>query len=328
MKFTIGLEEREWISQNAIKEVGNETRKFRVVDMDKLKAHFRAERYKTGLAATLSILPIKEDMKKDRNYTFSNFNDRQHDVIHGVFIGLDKNGEPKFKRFDLKGSQDFDLTRPDDLEFWLIARWHPQLKGSPNESGPYYKVYDATEEILSSTEKMTSMLTAAGRIKGMKLKEKIYFLRYLQIPILNSYTEQIIDGLLFQFAQNSPSTFNEKYSSAQRSLYEIFYTAITLGVIQHVPDYGYKFENFKLGAVEFDVIAALNKDKTVLSSVLDKIAKLDLSVSDIETKTKRLELLKSNPAGPIEEKITVENPDIDENASGNGKNTNNDNQWT
>ena len=289
MKNTISLEEREWIAANAFKEVGNESRKFKVVDLEKLKKHFKEERYKTGLAPTISILPIHEDMKKDRNYTFSVFNDRQFGILHGIYIGLDKNGEPKFKRMDIKGSTDFDFTRPDDLEFWLIARWHPQLKGSPNESAPYYKVFDATEDILKSTDKMDSILTAAARIKSMKLKQKIYFLRYLQIVVQNTYTESIIDGLLFQFAQNSPSTFNERYSSSQRSIYEIFYTAITLGIIQHVPDQGYRFENFKLGAVEFDVIAALNKDKVVLASVLDKVAKMDLAVSDIENRTKRLQ---------------------------------------
>ena len=118
----------------------------------------------------------------------------------------------------------------------------------------------------------------------------------------NTYTEPLIDGLLYQYANNNPSGFNEKFTSSSRSVNEIFQTAIVLGIISHVPDQGYKFENYKLGAVEFDVIAILNKDKTILSAVLDQIAKVDMVIGDIESRTKRIEDL-TNANQPIKEKI-------------------------
>ena len=307
------LEEREWIANNAVKIVGEGGRTFRVIDIEVARKEFCRKRFSAGLSNTLSILPIFDDSRKDRSYPFTNFYDRQFDVYYGVYIGLLPNGEPRFKRLVLQNSFDLDFTRTVDTEFWLIARMHPMIEGTPNVNNAYFKVYDETENILKNTDKVQSFLKAVDRIKKMDLKQKVYMLRFLQIPLHSTYNEGILDGLLYKTANDNPFNFNEKFASSSRSMYEIFYTATQLGIISYIPDSGYMYNGFNLGMMEFDVIATLAKEKVMLESLIDRIRRMDTMVGEIEKRTNMLKATEPNDTKQSDQRNPAK-PGADSNA--------------
>lgn len=290
MSLLLTLEEREWISKNAVKEVGGgEGRTFRIADMRLLVKRLREQRFKENLSPIISVMPIREDVKKQHSYTFAVFHDRQFDVRYGIYQRLNKQGEPIFQRMELKETMDLDITKDDDAYFWLVARMHPRVQGSPFEDKPYFKIYDPSKEILGERNKMEELVKAIDRVKKMNIKEKVYFLRYVGVPLLDSYNEDILDGLLFQFINQNPYIFNNKFESSTRSIHEIFHSALSLGIITYSPDKGYSFNGMKLANTDYDTITFISKDRVTFSAILDKIKSLDNILTSIEKKSEKLE---------------------------------------
>lgn len=309
--FTISLEERKWVAENAILTVGLPGgRTFKIANMDILVKRFRDQRFKEGLSANLSIIPMKEDVKKVHSYTYSVFYDRQFDVRYGIYTGLNKTGEPNFQRLELRETTDLDLTRDDDVRYWIVTRFHPKLSGSPFEERAYYKIFDSSLEILGKTTKMQAMMKAVKKVSDMKLKEKIYFLRFIQIELKETYNEEIIDGLLYQKIEADPFAFLSKYESTSRSIHEIFSSAVILGVIAYAPDKGYSFDGIKIGNVDYDAIAFISKDKMMFANIIDRIGKSDHITSSIEHRTKKREeqVSKKVDLTPKEETIVKDDP--------------------
>jgi hypothetical protein len=296
------LEDRRWVAENAVRELENSNNvKYRVVDLDKLIKKVRKSRFEKGLSPQISIMPIHEDALKERNYSFSMFYDREFGVYYGKFLGFSSNGEPKFKSFTMRNSIDLDITYDGDAELWCLIVFFRKLEGSVNQDDPYFKVYDESSESLKNTVKAQLFATAMGRIKSMSMKEKVYFIRYAY-PAKNlssNYTEDVLDGVLYEMAMNNPSEFNSKFASRSRSIGEVFQSGIQTGVIQNMQDGGYVFEGLNIGLTDMDVMNFLSKDNTVLSSVLDRIAKSDNILQGIVKNSNLVKNIKES------EKLTI-----------------------
>lgn len=286
------LEDREWAAKNAVKTLENRVSgtSTKIVDIEKVIKYMREKRYSKGLSPQISVLPIRPDSMKEHSYSFTTFYDRANDLIYGKFLGFANNGRPRFKRFNVQEFLDIDLTMMDQAELWVLFCFHPKLEGSVNEENPYFRVFDKSREAIQSNIKADQFMIASGRIRSMQIKDKVYFLRYAypSRSVLSSYNEEIVNGILYDEAFKNPGIFNRKYESNSRSMFEIFRSALELGVIKNIPEQGYVFENINLGLTEIDVVTNLSKDNVLITSLLDKVSKEDTIFDKVVGNTNNL----------------------------------------
>lgn len=284
-KELVTLEERIWISKNAVKMMGKAVQ-IPVIDLDKTLQYIQDQRKKHALSPYVEIQPVSEDMHKipNRLATF------QKDPITGVYYGIaldqDEFGNIKWQKIQIQDSLSLNLDRIPDAKMWAVIRFHPDIEGSPWQiQNPYYKIYDPVATADRENDEINAIKVAFDRVDMIvdKPKEMVLFARYLGEEFMENANFKLVKGALLRMAKNNPELFNQKWEDKNRSYGEYFETARALGIIVNDMNRGFLFRNITIGLSKEDAIRTLSTDQNILSSLGNEIFDKDNVIKIVQT---------------------------------------------
>jgi hypothetical protein len=309
-KLLVTLDERKLIQKEMSVEYGTKV-KHRVIDLDKAIIKIREERARYSLSPYVEIKPISPDMHKVPSRTGTFQKDPVTGVFYGICIGEDDFGNLKWQKIQIGDSLSLNLDNNDDARVWAVARFNPDIKGSPfQQQNPYYEVYDPVEIARTEMGEVRNMQKAFGRIEMISEKpiDMVLFARYLGEELRDNASFDIVYNVLLRFARNHPEDFNKKWENKNRSFGERFATARVLQIITQDVDKGYVYKNIPLGHTEDEAIRFLSKDTTIMSSVNSAITEKDDLVNNMK---KELEFNAKNNTKAKKEKKDKEEELVD-----------------
>lgn len=283
-KELVTLEERIWISKNAVKLMGKAVQ-VKVLDLDKMIERMKEQRKQNKLSPYVEIQPISEDMHKVPNRVATYQKDPITGVYYGIAIDQDDFGNIKWQKIQIQDSLSLNLDNDSEAKIWAVIRFHPDILGSPWQiSNPYYKIYDPVAIADKENEEIDSMKLAFDRVDMIsdKPKEMVLFARYLGEEFMDNANYKLVRGALLRSAKNNPEFFNQKWTDKNRSYGEYFQTALALGVIVNDISRGYLFRNIQIGLSKEDVVRTLSMDQNILSSIGAEIFEKDKVILIVE----------------------------------------------
>jgi hypothetical protein len=289
MKQLVTLDERRWIAQNAVQEMGSVIKQ-KVIDLDKAIMKIREDRAKMGLSPYIDIQPISTDMYKTPNRGITFQKDPETGVLYGIALDQDDYGNIRWQRIQLSDALPLDLNKEPDAKIWAVLRFHPDIQGSPWQyDAPYYKVYDPNEVALQEIGEIAAMKKALDRVDKISKnpRDLVYFLRYLGEDVKIDANENLLVGMLLRQARHYPFQFNKKWDSKERSYAERFESARALGIINEHVDKGFMFRSIPLGITAEEAVRFLSRDGNIMTAINNDLADQDAVVNKLEDVKKK-----------------------------------------
>ena len=287
-KLLVTMEERRWISTNAIQEMGSKI-KYSVMDVDKVAAKIMAERKKELMTPWVEIQPVSEDLHKTPNRVATFQKDPITGVLYGIAIEQDNFGNIKWQKVQLHDHLSLNLDKRDDARVWAVIRFHPDIQGSPFQNQkPYYKIYDPIEEARIEKGEIESMKLAFDRVDKIlpDPKSMVNFCRYLGVELRENANFEIVRGLLLKQARNYPLDFNKKWENKSRSHGEFFESARALGIVINEADRGFMYKGVSLGLSPADAIKFLSTDTTMMTAISNELVNKDIVIKNVSRTVK------------------------------------------
>ena len=284
-KELVTLEERIWISKNAVKMMGKAIQ-IPVIDLDKVIERMKGQRKSNKLSPYIEIQPISEDMHKVPNRVATYQKDPITGVYYGIAIDQDEFGNVKWQKIQIQDTLSLNLDRIPDAKVWAIIRFHPDIQGSPWQvSNPYYKIYDPIAIAEKESNEIDAIKLAFDRVDMIieKPKEMVLFARFLGEEFMENSNYKLVKGALLRTAKNNPELFNMKWEDKTRSYGEYFQTALALGIIINDMNRGFLFRNIQIGVSKEDAIRTLSMDQNILASLGSEIFEKDKVIQIVDS---------------------------------------------
>lgn len=301
----VTIEERRWIEQNAVIEVGKNV-KYKVMDVDKVVGYVREERLANGLSSLINILPKYVDKYKKPNRSFTYQKDPITSVYYGILLRSDEYGGMVWQRLQLSEGLPLNIDRQDEARIWCVIRFNPSIEGSPFESfnpdKPAYYVDDPVKRATKEIEETELLVEGFGRVEKISNdpKSMIYFARLLGHDVNSSSNYQIVRGILLRSVRDNPKRFKNRWESNNRSVAEIFFSAKSLGVITHYPDRGFQYKGTPIGLDENEAISYLAKEHLLTTAINKDIAEIDSVVNNIQSELESTKPGKKKSKEPVQ----------------------------
>lgn len=283
MKELVTQQERRWIAENASVDMGSKVKR-RVIDLDKVVKRMRETRKNRNLSPYIQIIPISEDMRKNRHRTATFQKDPLTGVCYGIASDVDDFGNIKWQKVQLEDMLSLNLDNDNDAKIWAILRFDPNIEGSPFQmDNPYYKIYDPVDEALAEEVEIAAMEKAFDRVRQLlkNPKQMVQFARFIGIEVMDNTNYKIVSGALYRDARHRSANFNNKWEHRARTFAEHFYSALSLGIITESASEGYHYEGVSLGMTKSDVVRTLSKDSNILNSISTMLQERDSAVQNV-----------------------------------------------
>jgi len=283
----IGEDERAEIAATA-KLIPDVPQKVKLIDMDKAIAIMKKYREKRNLGNTVIVKAIKIDLYKELSKSFVTINDRKHNVVYGILTGVDIYKNPSYLRVTLRDQMIYDLTDERMCQEWVMTRMHPMIAGSPlatRETAMYY-VNDPQLEAKKRMNTMLIMKKAFENIDGLDTKGIVRLSRIMGVMVEDDDSDLIVRSKLLEEANKNPLIFNEIWTSTDRKLREILYSAVQNGIVVIRQEEGYFYKDLTMGLTEGDTIAKLQTDVMMLQSISKLLSENDYILNKVIENTK------------------------------------------
>jgi hypothetical protein len=283
-KELVPIEERRWIAENAVLEMGTVI-KYKIMDLDKVVARMKDQREARNLTDFVTVLPLSPDMYKAPNRSMTFQKDPLTGVLYGLAIKQDQFGNIQWQKIQLSDSLPLDLTKSNDAKLWAVLRFSSDIEGSPFEGDrAYYKVFDPVEVAKEERSEVEMMKECFDRITSFQdnPKEMVLFTRFLGEDVNETSNYDVVMGQLLKKAKNYPAVFKKRWESKARSYGEKFFSAKALGIISTDADHGFTYNNIPLGVSEEDVIRFLAKDRNILNAINNELDEKDTVILNLE----------------------------------------------
>lgn len=299
MKQLVTIEERKWIAENAVIEMGSKI-KYKIIDIDKVVERILGFRKKEAMTPYVEILPISEDMHKVPSRVATFQKDPVTGVLYGIPVGEDEFGNIRWQKIQLQDQLSLNLDKKDDAKLWAVIRFYPGLQGSPwQEQNPYYKVFDPIEKARADRNEVELMKTAFDHVDAVikDPKAMVQFARFLGLELMENSNYEIVRSKLLMEAKDNSAEFVRKWDHKLRSYGEHFESARALGIIKSEPDRGFLFKGISLGFSKEEAVKFLKNDTNVMTSINNELEEKDVVVRAVAKTLKKESEFAAKPAG-------------------------------
>lgn len=213
------------------------------------------------------IRPIDE--KKLLNLSFKVVRDPRSGMLYGIQTGVNKEGQPLFRRITITGRRTYNLEYEEDAKEFAVVKRHQSMLGSPFQKGkPVIKMYDRVHDAEIKLRRMQrgreAMNIALEKLSGNALND---FARPLGISPEDN-EPIVVKQLVAERAQKDPETFMRLYDNINRPIIEIMSRGRAVGLIKESIKGGITYkEAMPLGSSEITAIETLKADKNLLMNI-------------------------------------------------------------
>lgn len=234
---------------------------------------------------TIQIEAIKRTKGKEPNIRVSNVYDASLDLWYGIPTGIDPVSKRlQWRSFFIGDFRQYNLSNEADRQEWSVVSRCTYMEGSTvfPTSRKLYRKYDVEAEAEREIAAISSIETAVGIIKGMRLTEEIAAARaFGKAPEGMSQTK--IKAELYRQAKNNPFSIIEYWNSKNRSVIDVYNGAKSTGLITYNMNKGYMYKNgTPLGSTELLAMEFLTKDPEFLMAVAQEVKLRDKSQIALE----------------------------------------------
>ncbi len=213
----------------------------------------------------VTLVPINNKSNRTLQFTFTGFTGKHYKTGENMWFGdvvkVNGDGSYKFRRISITDVREYNLNNPQDAQEWHIVRHHPNVKGSPNERNPAWRVIDRYEEARTSLARGKQLSTFINRILEMSDDQVKDLGRPFNLSA-EFNPPDVIRGELTKIAYTNPERLakflNEKdYFAAMAVLHR----CLAAGKVKNEPTRGFIFnDRIYLGSSEQEAVEKMKAE--------------------------------------------------------------------